>query len=532
MALDTSIPLQAQAPQGGIGNFLGPALQLFQLKNMQNQQMQFQQQFAARQAIGPILQQSIDPDTGEVDYDKAFKLAAANPQTAFLAGDLLNQGIQRKQTQANITKTNLENSKTQLDNLAGVATGLLSQATQTQGADGTPAYSLDPGKVNQTVTEAVADGRIPKDMAARISSQLSTDPSALYQSVKQFALTSDAHSKQLDDILGKIETTDTGGATVYNRLAPAAAQPITRVGVQPKTLTPGEAAHTETVINPLTKEAGPAPVGNLFGNFQGSAPPLQTPGGSQGAPQGNPLIGAPQGNAPAPSPRPNALPIAPPSGPVSAPPPGSAEAEKELKETYAPQVSNLAAGVNTQRLVLGEIKGMLGQLEQDPDALKKAIGPGADFRNLVARFASAIPGSDPQWVKDNVQDINSHATLKSMLQDVVIPQARLMFGNASNHGLPVGEYAPFSEAHVSTSTPDQTLNDLLNYYGKIGGLAQLQSKALGAYLDAAQDPTERAAIHKNKYLSQNDFTNGFLDYLRSPAGKARLQQYGVIEGNQ
>jgi len=531
MAQDSSIPLQGQVSQnGGFGNALGIYMQLLQARNLQNQQALFQQQFEARQAIGPILQQSIDPKSGEVDYNKAFQLAAGNPQTAFLAGDLLNQGIQRQQTQANITKTNLENAKTQLDNVAGVATGLLSQATQTNGADGNPTYSLDPNKVGMALNQAVKDGRVPSEMMQRIAGQLSDDPTALYQSIKQFALTSDAHSKQLDSILGKIESTNVGGGTVYNLMAPGAQNQVTRLAAQPSTATPGELLRTEQVINPLTKETQVVPVGRLFGGSQGAIPPLQ--GGASVSSSNNPLIQTSTPQTPQTSQgsaAPNPLPVSAPSGAVTAAPPGSAKAEELLKSEYAPQLSNLAANVNQQKLILSEIKNQMDDLPKEGQ-IDKVTGPGAKVKNLVGNFLAAA-GASPETV-NNWQNISDYATLRSKMMDVVIPQARLMFGNAGGHGIPVGEYTPFASVHLDPSMPKEAIGNLLNYYGKIGGLTQLQSKMLGTYLDAAQDPVQRAAIHGNKYLSQNDFINGFSDYLHSQAGRARLQQYGVVEGNQ
>jgi hypothetical protein len=535
MTIDSSIALQAQTPQTGLGNALAPFLQILQAKNLMNQQAMFQQQFAARQAIGPILQQSIDPQTGEVDYDKAFKMAAANPQTAFMAGDLLNQGIQRQQTQANITKINLENAKSHLDNIGGIATGLLSQATQTQGPDGQPVFNLDPSKVQEAVTNGVKNGLIPADMAQQITSNLSSDPTALYQKVKQFALQSNAHSDQLNSILGKIEHIDTGGGTRIVSEAPGAVNPLTTLGIQPKSATPGELLNPQQVINPLTKETQVVPAGRLFGNMQGNVPAMQGVGSAGGgntpiAPS-NALIGATQSQPAALRPA-NAFPLAAPAGNVTSAAPGDIEAEKDFKSSYAPQVANLAANVNQQRLILGEIQGKLNEVKQNPDLLKNTVGPGADLKNLVARFLTAVPGSNPDWINKNLQNVSDYSQLRSMMQDVVIPQARLMFGTAGSQHLPVGEYAPFSDAHINTNTPESAVEGLLSYYGKLGGLSRLTSDFLNNYLDAASNPAERSKMFGQKYLSQNQFIHDFTDYLHSKPGQARLSQYGVIGSNE
>lgn len=99
MPLDPSIPLgvsSSAAPPMDPMNFL---LRASQLRAMGNQNALFQQTFVARKAMGPIFQQSIDPE-GNIDYNKALTLAGQNPDAAFLVPEMANQIAQRELTQA------------------------------------------------------------------------------------------------------------------------------------------------------------------------------------------------------------------------------------------------------------------------------------------------------------------------------------------------------------------------------------------------------------------------------------------------
>ena len=90
MPVDTSM-YGTQAPV----NPMAQVAQFAQAQNALNQNKLFQ----AQMAIGPILQQSIDPNTGQPDFNKAFTLAAQNPATAPAASGLLQMGIERGLTQ-------------------------------------------------------------------------------------------------------------------------------------------------------------------------------------------------------------------------------------------------------------------------------------------------------------------------------------------------------------------------------------------------------------------------------------------------
>jgi hypothetical protein len=90
-------------------NALGMLATFAGAQNQLNQNQLFQQTFRARQALGPLMQQAVDPTTGQLDYNKAGILVSTNPDTAFMAPDILNQFAQKQLIQAETMKTNLDN---------------------------------------------------------------------------------------------------------------------------------------------------------------------------------------------------------------------------------------------------------------------------------------------------------------------------------------------------------------------------------------------------------------------------------------
>lgn len=110
MPIDTSI-------YAGIGDnpiqqpdMVGNLMKTLQLQSVLNQNKLFQQEFAAKQAMGPLLQASIDPDSGEIDYNKATSLMAQDPRTAFLAPDFAKEAIARNKAQADTIAQQLDNT--------------------------------------------------------------------------------------------------------------------------------------------------------------------------------------------------------------------------------------------------------------------------------------------------------------------------------------------------------------------------------------------------------------------------------------
>ena len=101
-------PYTTLGQNSGSTNLLGPLTQFAYAQNALNQNAMFQQQFRARAAMGPLAQASVDPETGQMDYNKFATLISTHPETAFMAPEVINQLVQRQLTQAQVVKTNLD----------------------------------------------------------------------------------------------------------------------------------------------------------------------------------------------------------------------------------------------------------------------------------------------------------------------------------------------------------------------------------------------------------------------------------------
>jgi hypothetical protein len=86
-----------------------------------NQMQLFEQKFKADKAMGPILQQSIDPQTGQVDYGKASMMMAVNPDTAFRAPEFAREALTRQQMQVETLGKMYDNAGKRIGAIAAMA---------------------------------------------------------------------------------------------------------------------------------------------------------------------------------------------------------------------------------------------------------------------------------------------------------------------------------------------------------------------------------------------------------------------------
>ena len=121
MPVDTSIYGQLAPPPNPIAQ-LGD---FARTKMMLNANAQFQQQYKARMAMGQIMQQSVDPQTGQPDYAKAAIMAAQNPDAAWMSPDLMSQAVQRQGMQLDNVMKQYDVAQKRLGALGNVAGSLL-----------------------------------------------------------------------------------------------------------------------------------------------------------------------------------------------------------------------------------------------------------------------------------------------------------------------------------------------------------------------------------------------------------------------
>jgi hypothetical protein len=228
------------------------------------------QQLAARQAIGPILMSAIDQDTGEVDWNKAFVSAARNPATAFMASELLNQGLQRKQTQLDIATKSLELESKKAGMLAESAASLLYLKDNVTKQD-----------LARRLQEEISNKLITPEQAMGFYDRAPKNGKELNHFLMQTAFQFKAQESTMNKTLGTIQNTDFGGGvhqpTMTGIGGMQAVGPATAETIGPK----GE-KNLSVVPSPLDEAARVPPPGAPAGGGVGEAgeqSPASTPRG-------------------------------------------------------------------------------------------------------------------------------------------------------------------------------------------------------------------------------------------------------------
>lgn len=207
MALDTSIPLQAKAPEF---NPLQQALQVAQFRMINAQGNALQQQIGANQAVSQSIQRHTDAQ-GNTDWSGVKGDLASNPAGAYNLPQLTKSLIENQQAQTTLTNTQLEQSiKVQ----SGLRQGLGSLLTKPD---------LSPQDVmNFGVTQLQAGAITPQVYQAELAS-MPQDPQQLRGWVQQHYMSALNGETQLNAMMPKYAQVNTGPATVAVNQNPLAA---------------------------------------------------------------------------------------------------------------------------------------------------------------------------------------------------------------------------------------------------------------------------------------------------------------------
>lgn len=237
----TAAPAAQQDPLASVGKILQIQQGALALQGQA-------QELKARQALGPILQQSIDPQTGELDINKFLVQGAANPDVAWKMPEITLQMIQRQNTQADTVNKQLEANKVRYGAMGDAAGALVASAEEAAKKNvnirtGGPGQ---PGISGQQFASALAsfvgeNGLIDgKDAAELVAKTATMTPQQRFQFIKQFATSALGVKDTMEKVYGAINPHETGGRTVFtqeNRFA--GTQQQVGPGLE-KTPTPGE----------------------------------------------------------------------------------------------------------------------------------------------------------------------------------------------------------------------------------------------------------------------------------------------------
>ncbi|MCA8326163.1 hypothetical protein [Burkholderia cepacia] len=269
MPLDTSIPLQAKAPEF---NPLQQALQVAQFRYMNANGQALQQQLDANRAVSAAYQQATDPTTGKVDNNKLMGIISQDPRAAYNMSQIA-QGINtQQQQQIGIDTAKLEQS---IKAQSGLRQGLGSLLTKPD---------LSPQDVmNFGVTQLQAGAITPQVFQAEMQS-MPQDPQALRGWLQQHYMSALSGETQLNAMMPKYAQVNTGPATVAVNQNPLAAGG--GVGTVGYTVQNG-LSPSESISPGITLNQSGQPTTYTKGQMAGGQVP-QAPGGgyATGAPMG------------------------------------------------------------------------------------------------------------------------------------------------------------------------------------------------------------------------------------------------------
>jgi len=439
-------------PLGVVHEFAGAQAQL-------NQARTFQMEFAARQALGPMLKASIRPD-GSVDTAKLFQMVAAHPATGWKLPDLVEGFLKNQLTTQDIARKHLEIAQGHFSNMQNMATNLLANAKR-EGRD-----FLTPQEYTEGMQKGIALGLYkPSDLMAMFKGDpdvIGPGPKPQPGSPEEMARNKRIYNKAF----AMANSSTTANKTVTDTL-----------GMLP----PTEAERFKAFYTPEAM-VGPAgqpmtvPRGQIFPGITGGptgagTPGGPPPGGAMGAPAAGALAPAASGPGPAPA---GAMPAAPaPQGAVTGLAPHEAEQAKWFGDKYIPSVQSAAA----QATNLGRV---IGQINEERKGFKG--GAGTTSYVAFARLLQALGFQNATVDKVAGGSLGAiEATDKLELQNAVgLLRQQLLStqGEGSAGRLALREFEAYVQRNINLDTDPRAVQKMLAYGAKVARTAYLEQASL------------------------------------------------------
>lgn len=463
--------------RGGNENLLGPVTSFAYAQNALNQNQLFQQTFRARQAMGLLAQQSIDPETGQIDYNKFALAISTHPETAFMAPEIINQLVQRQLTQAQLVKTNLDIEATRRGVINNALAGLTNLGQNVKKSD-----------IMGAMTSPEMNGIIPMKQAVAMLSTLPPDGPQLATWVQSHALASAGASDALNYVRGTWqEATNPDGSKTGGFVSPIS-------GFSPMRYAGGSAPGATGAPAP----AQPQSAGGGGG------------GGGAGGGELGELLPPLQAQTPQPQPQP-AAPAVPNAG--GQPPAGSPGAPMITSLSpyrtaalgdvakYETDLNSRAGNANNLIALMGQVQGYLKHFQ---------AGGGEELRGEMAQLAQAVGA--PTNVVDQISRGN--------LGDVQAAR-KLFFG--------IGSQIAAQIIHNSGGRMTQTewAQTLLRGSPNIDLDPRAISKIMGSMRDlASYSRQEQNFFNMKKSLPNYDMTRAQNDW-QNTYGAYLDQKYGA-----
>ena len=340
----------------GIGanqqNPLAMVSQFAGAQNALNQNQLFQQTFRARQALGPLAQQSVGPD-GQMDWTKYGVLVSTHPDTAFMAPEILNNIAQKKLLDAETMNQELTGYEKRMGITANLAAAAYKDPDVKTGSDLTRMAS------DMLASGGIKDGN-KQQLISWLTQMAPLQGPELKQRLGQFAMTQEAGRKALSDINGSFDPA-MGFDPATNQVIPGWRSSVTG---QANPMLPG-GAQPQTTAQPMPAAPG------------AGAAPAAPAGPTPSVPGGDPF-----------APGPPAQPAAPAAPAAPAPPnfqfgqPGPAQEQK------AKDIETMRAGYNNTSAHAAALQQVADQLQSALGKVK--AGAGAEAYQEAAKLLQSL----------------------------------------------------------------------------------------------------------------------------------------------
>jgi hypothetical protein len=380
MPLDPSIPLGVKTPDP-FSALQQPIQTAATLQGLRQNQTRLN----ANQAISDAYAQSVDPNTGEVDFGKLQALASQNGAGAFLP-EFMGQIAQQRNSQLTYETGQLDKA--------------LKQQQAVRGTIGSMALDPNLGKTDmsrsiaQQIVGLVQNGILPQDQAVRELKSIPGDPALQAAWVRNHLMNSLSGEAKIQAMMPKLVTANTGQGTAFFNQNPLTGE-MTPNGFVAQGMTQAELAAPKTITMPDGSQRQ-VTTAQWLQMMNGGAPSGQQPSAG-GDYTGRYPSGGGTGSAP---------------GTLSSLSPAQQSAltsQGTTSNTAAQELHNSAADVPMR----------LNLLQQARDSLSGiSTGPGSDWRNTASSFLNALAPDDARkfgWVGKWTNDVKDYDVFKKIM---------------------------------------------------------------------------------------------------------------------
>ena len=235
MALDPSIPLNVQVPNP-FAALQQPLQTAATLQGLRQNQMRL----GANQAISDAYRQSVDPNTGEVDFGKLQSIASQNGAGAFLP-EFMGQIAQQRNSQLQYDTGKWEQAMKQQQGVRS-AIGSMVIDPNLGKTDMAPAIA-------QQIFKLVQGGLLPLDAGVRELKDVPPDPGQQKAWVTNHLINSLSGEVKLKAMMPEPVTAETGLGTAFFNRAPLTGE-MTPNGFVKKGMTAAQLAEPKTITMP------------------------------------------------------------------------------------------------------------------------------------------------------------------------------------------------------------------------------------------------------------------------------------------